>query len=252
MALTPRQEERYWRNILIPEIGQSGQERISRSRVLVVGAGGLGSAALFYLASAGAGTLGILDSDRVELSNLQRQIIHGQGDIGSPKVRSAARSIAALNSEVRIEECRDWFGEANGAAIVGRYDFVVEATDNFESKFAVNDACVRQGVPFSHAGILGLTGQAMTVVPGQGACYRCIFGREPEEGQVETTREAGVLGAVAGTMGTIQAAEAVKYLIGRGELLTRRLLTFDALAMKFREVALPGPSCPVCREAGWR
>ncbi len=251
MPLKPIQEHRYRYNILIAEIGRKGQEKLSKARVLVIGAGGLGSPALMYLACAGVGALGIVDNDRVELSNLQRQIVHSTEHVGWMKADSAMMRLIDINPGICIERCYSRLEEKNGPQIIGRYDFIIEATDNFESKFVINDLCIRLGVPFCHAGILGMTGQAMTVIPGECACYRCIFGEIPHDGQVETTREMGVLGAVAGIMGAIQAAEAIKYLTGCGQLLTRRLLTFDALSMKFREIPLPQPSCNVCRETGY-
>lgn len=244
------QDIRYDRNIRIPEIGPSGQERLGRARVLVVGAGGLGSPVLFYLACAGVGTIGIADGDRVELSNLQRQIIHSTPNIGRLKVHSAMESIERINPHICMEGHTERLTHENGRALVQRYDFVIEATDNFETKFLVNDMCIRERVPFSHAGILGLYGQAMTVVPGGGACFRCIFGEVPKPDQVASTSDVGVLGAVAGVLGAILAAEAVKFIVGCGDLLTRRMLTFDALEMRFREVPLPEPSCGVCRAAG--
>jgi molybdopterin/thiamine biosynthesis adenylyltransferase len=250
IKLTETQKARYDRNIRIPEIGRSGQDRLCTSRVLVVGAGGLGSPALFYLASAGVGTIGLIDGDRVDVSNLQRQILHSTEGIGRSKVDSAMETLSRLNPDVHFEGYSVPFTCKNGDALVSRYDFVVEATDNFESKFLVNDTCIRQRVPFSHAGVLGLYGQTMTVLPGQGPCFRCVFGEAPQEDQVASTRDVGVLGAVAGVLGSIQAAEAVKYLVGCGEPLVGRLLTFDAARLQFREVPLPKPSCPVCREAG--
>lgn len=243
-------KERYHRNVLVPEIGPSGQERLFNSRVLVVGAGGLGSPALYYLACAGVGTIGIMDGDRVELSNLQRQILHSTDDIGRLKIDSAAESISRINPDIRVQAYAEAFTRANGRTLVSEYDFVIEAVDNFPSKFMVNDACITERVPFCHAGIVGLFGQAMTVIPGQGACFRCVFGEVPREEEVASTKDAGVLGAVAGVLGAVQAAEAVKYLVGCGELLTGRLLTFDALRLRFREVPLPEQTCPVCRVAG--
>jgi len=240
---------RYQRNILIPELGIAGQEKIRNGRVLVVGAGGLGSPALFYLACAGVGTLGIVDGDRVELSNLQRQILHTSSDIHRPKTQSASDTLRALNPHITIVAHSRRFDSENGSELVRGYDFVIEATDNFESKFLVNDACVRNGVPYSHAGVLGLIGQAMTVVPGRGPCFRCIFGKPPEPHRVPTTSQVGVLGVVPGVMGCIQASEALKYLTGIGDLLIGRLLTYDALTSRFREVPLPDSCCPLCRSA---
>ena len=247
--LTATQKIRYSRNILVPEIGMTGQQKLLRGKVLVVGAGGLGSPALFYLACAGVGNIGIVDGDRVELSNLQRQILHTSEDLDDLKTHSAQDKLHRLNPDVYIETYNEPFTEKNGRKLVSGYDFVIEATDNFEAKFLVNDICIQSKVPFCHAGILGMFGQVMTIVPGQGACYRCVFGNIPEPDQVSSTDQVGVLGAVAGTLGTIQAAEAVKFLAGRGKLLLGRMLTFDALNLIFREIKLPPQCCEICRAA---
>ncbi|HIJ75306.1 MAG TPA: HesA/MoeB/ThiF family protein [Deltaproteobacteria bacterium] len=245
-TLSETERKIYSRNMLLPEIGESGQLKLLESRVLIIGLGGLGSPALFYLAAAGVGNIGAADCDVVDLSNLQRQILHGRKDVGRNKTESAAETISRLNPDVRLETYGT-ISEENIAGTIASYDFVVEATDNFKSKFLVNDACVRNGKPFSHAGILGAYGQTMTVVPGQGPCLRCVFPEEPEAGTYETTSEAGVLGSVAGVIGTIQSIEAIKYLLGIGGLLTGRLLTFDALAMTFMEVKLPwNRECAAC------
>lgn len=246
-GLSDLEQELYSRNIRVPEIGEAGQLRLSRSRVLIVGLGGLGSPALHYLAACGVGEIGIVDGDRVELSNLQRQILHGRGDVGREKTASAAESIARLRPDLRLVPYACRVTEANAREIIAPYDFVIEATDNFASKFLINDVCVRLGKPFSHAGILGMFGQTMTVVPGEGPCYRCVFGDPPPPGAVPTTREAGVLGAVPGVLGAIQAVEAIKYLANCGRLLVGRLLTWDALGMSFREIRLPQQArCPAC------
>ena len=236
----------YSRNILIPKIRESGQLKLLESRVLIIGLGGLGSPALFYLAAAGVGNIGAADCDVVDYSNLQRQILHGRKDVGRNKTESAVETISRLNPDIRLE-IYGAISPENIAETIASYDFIVEATDNFKSKFLVNDSCVRLGKAFSHAGILGAYGQTMTVVPGQGPCFRCVFQEEPEEGTYETTSEAGVLGGVAGVIGTIQSIEAIKYLLGIGGLLTGRLLTFDALAMAFMEVKLSwNRECAVC------
>jgi molybdopterin-synthase adenylyltransferase len=247
--LTETQKIRYHRNIRLPEIGISGQLTLLNSRVLVVGAGGLGSPALLYLACAGVGTIGIVDGDRVALSNLQRQILHTTQDLDELKTHSAKDKLHRLNPEVAVELYSEPLTRENGVELINRYEFVIEAADNFETKFLVNDICVRLGVPFCHAGILGMFGQMLTVVPGKGACYRCVFGGIPEKDQVSSTAEAGVLGAVSGVFGALQATEAVKFLIGGGKLLVGRLLTYDALNLIFREIELPPPSCEACRAA---
>lgn len=247
--LTKTQKVRYARNILLSEIGILGQQKLLSSRVLVVGAGGLGSPALFYLACSGVGTIGIVDGDRVELSNLQRQILHDSQDLDDLKTRSAKDTLNRLNPDIGIELYSEPLTQENGSELINQYEFVIEATDNFETKFLVNDICIRSGVPFCHAGILGMFGQILTIVPGKGACFRCVFGDIPEKDQVSSTAEVGVLGAVPGVLGALQATEAVKFFTGGGKLLVGRLLTYDALNLTFREIELPPPSCKVCREA---
>ncbi len=247
-CLTDLEQELYSRNIRIPEVGVEGQIKLLNSRVLIVGLGGLGSPALYYLAACGIGEIGIVDGDRVDLSNLQRQILHGWEDVGKEKTDSARRRITELRSDLRLISYACRLSEANAREIIAPYDFVIEATDNFVSKFLINDVCVRLGKAFSHAGILGMYGQTMTVVPGKGPCYRCVFGDPPPPGAVPTTQEAGVLGAVPGVLGAIQAAEAIKYLLDCGRLLVGCLLTWDALAMRFREIPLPEDMrCGICR-----
>jgi adenylyltransferase/sulfurtransferase len=249
MTLTEEQIERYSRHILLPEIGGEGQERLLAGKVLVVGAGGLGSPAAYYLAAAGVGTLGIMDGDAVDLSNLQRQILHGTADVGRPKADSARDRIAALNPDVRVVPYRERLTAANALAILRDYDFVVDGTDSFASKFLVADACHFAGKPYSHAGILRFDGQLMTVLPGRTACYRCVFDAPPPAGAIPTCAQAGVLGAMPGVVGTLQAAEAIKFLLGRGALLTDCVLTYEALATKFRRVTVRRrPDCPLCGE----
>jgi len=246
--LSDHQKELYHRNIIVPEINEAGQLKLLHSRVLVVGLGGLGSPALLYLAAAGIGKIGIVDSDRVELSNLQRQILHGRGDIGNRKTSSASESIARLNPDVNLTTYPFRLTASNASEIIEAYDFIIEATDNFESKFLINDVSVKKGKAFSHAGILGTYGQTMTVVPGQGPCFRCVFKEVPPPGAVKTTAETGVLGGVPGVFGAIQATEAIKYLVGCGDLLVGRLLSWDALQGTFREVKLPPEMrCETCR-----
>lgn len=246
MDLREDQIYRYSRHILLPEVGGEGQQKILNGRVLVIGAGGLGSPVAYYLAAAGVGTIGIADGDKVDMSNLQRQILHFTDDVDRPKVESAKEKLEALNPDVRIEPLNYRLTQENIASIIKDYDFVIDGTDNFPAKFLINDACVLQEKPYSHAGVLRFNGQTFTYLPGH-MCYRCIFREMPPKGAVPTCSEAGVLGAVVGVLGTIQAAEAIKYLLGVGELLTDRLLVFDALAMRFREVALSRQKdCPVC------
>ena len=245
--LTNTERDIYSRHLLIPEIGHQGQARLLGSSVLVIGAGGLGSPALYYLAACGIGRIGIADSDRVEPSNLNRQILHGIPDLGESKTASARRSIEHLRPDIDIQEYPYRIDSSNGPDIAASYDFIVEATDNFQSKFLINDICVRAGRAFSHAGILAMYGQTMTVIPGKSPCYRCVFKNAPAPGKVKTAAEAGVLGTVPGILGTVQATEAIKYLLGMDGLLTGALLTFDAAAMTFRKVRLPmDKRCRVC------
>lgn len=249
MRLSPEQVERYSRQIMIPDVGGGGQIRLRQASVLVVGAGGLGSPAAFYLAAAGIGRLGIVDGDTVDLSNLQRQILHGTADRGRHKVESARSRLLELNAEVDVEVHAVRLTEENAAELMEPYDFIIDGSDNFDTKFLVNDVAVDLGKPFSHAGIVRLQGQTMTVVPPESACYRCLFEEPPAPGEVLGCQQAGILGAVAGTIGSIQATEAVKYLVGMEEhLLVNRLLTYDAKTMEVRNVPVPpNPRCNACR-----
>jgi molybdopterin/thiamine biosynthesis adenylyltransferase len=207
----------------------------------------LGSPVLLYLAAAGIGTLGIADGDVVDLSNLQRQIVHTTPDIGSPKVDSAAEKIARLNPHVHIETHPVMAEAENIMDLINNYDFVVDATDNFAAKFMINDACVLAKKPFSHAGVLQFIGQTMTILPNRSACYRCVFGHPPPPDAVPTGAQAGILGAVAGVLGTLQATEVLKFIIHKGELLTNRIVQFDAMNSTFRQVPIQqNPECPAC------
>ena len=235
--LTIDQIERYSRQIMIPDFGGKGQLRLRQARVLIIGAGGLGSPAAFYLAAAGVGTLGLVDADRVELSNLQRQILHTTLDLNLPKVESAKDKISRLNPDVEVIVYPLRLQEDNAATIFSGYDFIVDGSDNFFTKFLVNDIAMEMDIAFSHAGIIRLQGQTMTVVPRKTACYRCLFKEPPPPEEILSCQQAGILGAVAGTVGSIQATEAIKYLVGFDEgLLTDRLLTYDARTMKFHMV----------------
>ncbi|CAH2031996.1 HesA/MoeB/ThiF family protein [Trichlorobacter ammonificans] len=245
--MTDEQIERYSRHIILKEVGGTGQRKLLDGRVLIIGAGGLGAPIALYLAAAGVGTIGIADADDVDLSNLQRQVIHFTPDIGTPKVESARRKMQAINPDVTVVTYKEWISAANIAAIIAEYDFVIDGTDNFAAKFLINDACVLAGKPYSHGGILQFDGQTITVQPGESACYRCIFPEPPPKDAIPTCSRAGVIGVLPGVVGTIQATEAIKFLLGTGELLTNRLLTYSALRMKFREVPLKrSPTCPVC------
>lgn len=248
LKLSEVQKERYARHIVLQEAGEEGQKKLLDGKVLIIGAGGLGSPAAMYLAAAGVGTLGIADADEVDLSNLQRQIAHQTGDIGKPKVESIRETIHDMNPDVTVQAYQTFVGKENIMELLGKYDFVIDATDNFAAKFLINDACVRGGKPFCHAGILRFQGQVMTYVPGKGPCYRCVFKEAPPEGAVPGGKEVGIIGAMAGVIGSLQAMEAIKYLLGAGEPLTGRLLTYNALQNEFRTVKLPThvPGCPVC------
>ena len=244
---TDAQLERYSRHIILPDIGIEGQSAIQEGRVLIIGAGGLGSPAALYLAAAGVGTIGIADADHVDLSNLQRQVIHFTKDIGSPKVESAAEKMRAINPDITVKTYFEYIRAANIGQIIADYDFIIDGTDNFATKFLINDACVMAGKPFSHGGILRFHGQTMTIIPGQSTCYRCVFPVPPPRGTVPSCSQAGVLGVVAGMAGLIQASEAIKYITKTGTLLTNALLTFDVKTMLFRKVEIRrNPNCPVC------
>ena len=235
MNLNDDQIERYSRHIILQGIGGEGQEKLLNSRVLIIGAGGLGAPVALYLAAAGVGHIGIIDADVVDLSNLQRQVIHFTQDVGRPKVESAKEKMNQINPDVTVTTYYDLFTKDNALDMIHDYDFIVDGTDSFPSKFLINDACVIGKKPFSHGGILRFDGQTMTHVPGT-ASYRCVFKNPPPKNAVPTCSQAGVFGAVAGMLGTIQAAEAIRYLTGVGELLTNRLLIFDAFNMRFRTV----------------
>jgi molybdopterin/thiamine biosynthesis adenylyltransferase len=249
MSFSNEQLERYSRHIILQEIGIKGQKRLSEAKVLIIGAGGLGAPAAMYLAAAGIGFIGIADADNVDLSNLQRQIIHTTEDLGKAKTASAADSMRALNPEIHIRQHCCFVSASNIGELISDYDFIIDGTDNFPAKFLINDACVLAEKPFSHAGIIRFRGQLMTYVPGQGACYRCVFREPPPPDAVPTCRQAGVVGAMAGVIGSLQAMEAIKYFTHAGTLLTGALLTYDALSQEFHKARLPQrKSCPVCGE----
>jgi molybdopterin/thiamine biosynthesis adenylyltransferase len=244
VPLSPEERRRYERQIALPGFGEAGQEKLRASKVLIVGAGGLGSAAGYYLAAAGVGAIGLLDGDVVEPSNLQRQVLHFTEDVGRLKVESAAAKLRALNPGVEVRAIPQRLSPANAPAILAGYDFVLDCTDSFASKYLIADACADAGKPYSHAGIHRFEGQTMTVIPGKTACLRCLLPRTPED-LPDPAR--GPLGAIPGVIGTIQATEAIKYLLGIGRLLTDRLLVYDALEMRFRSIGLRRvPGCPLC------
>ena len=247
MAFTNEQLERYSRHIILQEVGVKGQKKLLNASVLIIGAGGLGAPAALYLAAAGVGTIGIVDADEVDLSNLQRQVIHTTNDVGKAKVKSAAETMEAINPDVTVKTYRTFVDSTNIMDLIKDYDFIIDGPDNFPAKFLINDACVMAGKPFSHAGIIRFKGQLMTYVPGEGPCYRCVFKNPPPKDAVPTCKQAGVIGAMGGVIGSLQAMEAIKYIIGKGELLTGKLLTYDALKMEFHTIKLPKDHhCAVC------
>jgi len=248
LDLTEEQIERYSRNIILPEVGGEGQRKLLASSAFVVGAGGLGSPALLYLAAAGVGRIGVADSDAVELSNLQRQVIHRTADLGTNKTLSARQAIEALNPDCTVEVVPQRLTAENVRSIIKGYDVVLDASDNFPTRFLVSDACFLERIPLVSAAVLGLEGQLMTILPGPGnPCYRCFLPGPPPSGQVPTCQEAGVLGSVVGVMGSLQATEALKLLLGIGEPLARRLIVYDALEASFRTASRsPDPECRLC------
>lgn len=249
MSFTDEQVMRYSRHIILPEVGGKGQKKINQSKMLIIGAGGLGSPAAFYLAAAGVGTIGIIDGDVVDLSNLQRQIIHYTPDLNKPKVLSAKEKIEALNPDVEVKTYQELLTSKNALGLFKEYDVIIDGTDNFSAKFLSNDAAVFAGKPLIHGGILRFVGQVFTIVPHKSACYRCVFNSPPPAGLIPTCQEAGVVGVLAGVIGTIQATEALKLILGIGAPLTNRLMTFDAQKMEFREIKLKkNLNCPICGE----
>jgi adenylyltransferase/sulfurtransferase len=250
--LTEEQIKRYARHIILPEVGDKGQEKLLNSKVLVIGAGGLGSPAILYLAAAGVGTIGIVDFDVVDLSNLQRQIIHNTERVGTPKVESARKTVEMLNPDVKVITYNTRISKENIMDIIKDYDVVLDGTDNFPTRFLINDACYFAGKPLVSAAILRFEGQISVFdfrMKEQSPCYRCLFPEPPPPGLVPSSQEAGILGSVAGIMGCIQATEAIKVILGIGEPLVGKLLIMDALSMDFRKVKLrKDPNCPLCGE----
>ena len=240
------QIRRYSRHIVLPEVGGKGQRKLLNSSVLLVGAGGLGSPAALYLAAAGVGRLGIIDADVVDMSNLQRQILHHVDDVGRPKVQSAVESIGQINPDVKVEPFQAILSSENAKDIVSQYDLVVNGCDNFPTRYLVNDCCVFLKKPLVDGSIFKFEGQVTVFVPGQG-CYRCLYPAPPPPGLVPSCQEAGVLGVLCGIVGSLQAIEAIKLLLGIGESLAGRLLFIDSLGMEFRQVKVRrDPDCPVC------
>jgi len=246
-SLTADERERYDRHLRLPEIGIDGQRRLLDSRVLLVGAGGLGSPAAMYLAAAGIGRIALVDDDRVERSNLQRQILHADASVGQLKVRSARQRLLALNPAISVETLETRLGEDNAVRLFDGVDLVIDGADNFATRYVINAACLHLGIPWAYGAIQGFHGHGSLFVPGQGPCYCCLFPEPPPPAYAPNCAEAGVLGVLPGVIGLIQATEAIKWLLGLGRSLNGRLLAYDALAMRFTESALPrDPSCPGC------
>jgi molybdopterin/thiamine biosynthesis adenylyltransferase/rhodanese-related sulfurtransferase len=247
MTLTSDQYLRYARHLTLPEFGEAGQEKLLRAAVLLIGAGGLGSPLALYLAAAGVGRIGIMDFDVVDLSNLQRQIMHRSQDVGTPKARSAKRAINDLNPGVQVETYEEGITAANALDIIRKYDVVIDGTDNFPTRYLVNDACVMLGKVNIYGSIYRFEGQATVFDPRNGPCYRCLYPEPPSPGEVPSCAEGGVLGVLPGMIAMIQATEAIKAITGIGKPLTGRFLRYDALNMSWRELKLrKDPACPVC------
>lgn len=246
-ALSPDELQRYHRHLILPDVGEDGQRRLKGARVLVVGAGGLGSPVALYLAAAGVGQLGIVDADAVELSNLQRQVLHGTRDVGRPKVDSARERLRELNANVDVATFQTRLTSANALELMRGYDVVIDGTDNFPTRYLVNDACVLLGIPNVYGSVIRFDGQASVFASAEGPCYRCLFREPPPPGLIPNCAEGGVFGVLPGLVGMIQATETIKLITGVGESLIGRLLLVDALRMRFRTIEVArDPSCPAC------
>jgi len=246
---TDEQIDRYSRHIILPEVGGKGQKKLLESKVFLVGAGGLGSPAAFYLAAAGIGKIGISDNDDVDFSNLQRQILHSTKDVGHPKVQSAKETLEALNPDIEVVPYTERLNSENIIDIIKDYDVILDGSDNFPTRYLVNDACVMLGKPLSHGSIFRFDGQATTILPGQGPCYRCLYESPPPPDLVPSCQEAGVLGIIAGIIGVVQATEVIKLRLEKGELLNGKLLLYDSLNMDFKKLKIQrNPACPMCGE----
>ena len=246
MELSREQCRRYNRHLILEGFGAEAQQKLLHAKVLLVGAGGLGSPVALYLAAAGVGTIGVVDGDTVSITNLQRQVLHSTPDVGRPKVVVAKERMQTINPDVCVETYETYLSETNAMELIKPYDFVIDGTDNFATKYLVNDACVMQGKAFTMGGISKYSGQLMTHVPGS-ACYRCLFPEPPAKQDVETCAMVGVLGSIAGMLGTVQDTECIKYLAGVGQLLTNSMLTFDALSMQWQRFDFnQRPSCELC------
>jgi len=250
VGLSKEQIARYGRQLILPELGVPGQQRLLDASVLVVGAGGLGSPAALYLAAAGVGRLGIIDPETVALSNLHRQILHATESVGRPKVESAAGRLRALNPGVAIDAIQAALNAENADALLRGYDIILDGSDNFPTRYLVNDACVLLNKPLVHGGVIHTGGQVFTILPRRSACYRCVFPESPAAGAIPSCQEAGVIGAVAGVIGSVMAQEAIKLMTGIGQPLTDRLFVFDGAASRAREVPVRRQlDCAICGEA---
>ncbi len=249
IEFTDEQIERYSRHIILPEVGGSGQQKMLEARVLLLGAGGLGSPAAYYLAAAGIGNLGIVDFDRVDLSNLQRQIIHSTERIGMLKTESAKKTIEALNPDVNISLYNERLDSSNIMNLIEGYDYIVDGSDNFPTRYLVNDACIMRNKTLIHGSIYRFEGQVTVFKPGDGPCYRCLYPEPPPPGMVPNCQEGGVLGVLAGVIGNLQVVEVLKLVLGIGKTLVGKLLIYDALNTEFRNLRLrKDENCPICSE----
>jgi molybdopterin/thiamine biosynthesis adenylyltransferase len=249
--LSQTQRDRYSRHIMLPEIGESGQEKLLEAKVLVVGLGGLGSAASYYLTAAGVGHLGLVDSDLVEISNLQRQILHSTQSIGMPKTCSAERALLSLNPEVEIATYQERLTSGNAVGIIRDYDIVVDGCDNLATRYVMNDACYTENKPYVHGSIFQFEGSATVFRPGEGPCYRCLYPALPPEEIMPGPQDMGLLGVLPGVIGLVEATEAIKLILGIGRTLIGRLLIYNALNMEFQEFSVgKDPDCSVCKEKG--
>jgi adenylyltransferase/sulfurtransferase len=247
MNLTDSQIERYSRHIILKEIGGEGQKKILNAKVVIIGAGGLGSPAAYYLAAAGVGKIGIVDSDRADLSNLQRQILHFTKDVGRLKTESAKEKLIAINPDCQVVMHNTRINAHNVLDIISDYDAVIDGCDNFPTRYLINDACIISRTPLFEGAVISFSGQAITIKPHESACYRCLYEEPPPPGLVPSCQEAGVMGAIPGVIGIIQATEVIKWILGKGSLLTDRLLIYNGLEMEFNELKISrNPQCPVC------
>lgn len=247
MEFTENQIERYSRHIIFKEIGGEGQKKILNAKVVIIGAGGLGSPIAYYLAAAGVGKIGIVDSDKADLSNLQRQILHFTKDVGKLKTESAKEKLIAINPDCEVAPHTSWINAKNVLDIIGEYDAVINGSDNFPTRYLINDACIISKTPLFEGAVIGFSGQVMTILPHASACYRCLYEEPPPPGLVPSCQEAGVMATTPGVIGLIQATEVVKWILGKGKLLTNRVLIYSGLEMEFNEIPIArNPKCPVC------